>query len=353
MDIKIILEKIFKYLEKNGFNQIDPAGVLFERMAYGKFNPSAGHHVVDPVIQDKNPHNIQNFSLNERCIREADSSRAGMSDRHLSFFEMLAFHSYGEYNNLPQKEVTEIYYNLLINILGLDKNKLLVTILKECKIEDQDFNELETQEIYNAWIELLGKQGVRRTKGRRNFFIAKIPGAGGGAGFEVYYKMINGRYIEIGSQVSYHFIYRGSNNLHKTINGTIGSGVGLERVLMAKEDKETIYDISLIKPLKEIVHRELKDGTEEIFDGNINIISDCIRTITFIIYDKEKSNRDLTESQEKILRKFKKAFSSEIDYLGINYDIYKKLIDKNIEIYKERYTELPKFKDKILSFFIK
>jgi alanyl-tRNA synthetase len=226
----------------------------------------------------------------------------------------------------------------------------LVTVLGKCDFENQHLDESETEEIYQTWIDLIGKDRVKRTTGRRNLFIAKIPGAAGGTGFEVYYKMVNGNYIEIGSQVAYHYIYHGPVNMHKTVNGTLGSGIGLERLLMAIENKKTIYDISLIKPIKDIVIRNLNDGTGELYDDNINIIVDHIRTIIFVIFEKEKQSLELTSSQEKILRKFKKDLESQFNYLGINTEIYEELVNRMIDLYKDRYPDLSDKRDKIIDF---
>ncbi|MCD6085647.1 hypothetical protein J7J41_01465, partial [bacterium] len=261
MKVETLIQKLFDYL-KDEFPPIEPAGLLCTRQAYGKFNPSAGHHLTDPVLKEKTSYPIRKFSVLERCLREADSSRIGLSNRHLSFFEMFAFQVYGDYKKLPKSDTTKLFFEILTKLLNLKKEKLLVTILKKCKFENQSLTEKETEEIYKCWVQLIGKERVKKTTGRRNLFIARIPGAPGGTGFEVYYQTIDGKYIEIGSQVDYHYIYWGSFNVHSTINGTLGNGLGLERLLMILEDKTSIYDVSLIRPLKEIIIQFLGDGTE-------------------------------------------------------------------------------------------
>jgi len=348
-NIKELVESLFNFV-RDKHPQIEAAGLLQSRVAYGKYNPSAGHHITDPVLQDKKPHPIKSFSILERCLREADSSRIGLSNRHLSFFEMFAFHVYGEHNKLPKKETTEKFYNLLIKDLGLEKNKLVVTVLGKCNFENLSLDDSETEEIYNCWINLLNKTQVKRTVGRRNFFIARIPGAAGGTGFEVYYKMANGDYVEIGSQVDYHYVFHGPMNMHPTTNGTLGSGLGLERLLMALENKKTVYDTSLAKPIKDVVVKALNDGTEMLYEDNINLIADHIRAITFVIWEKERQNAELTNSQKKILKKFKKNLNSSLIYLGLEPTIYTDLVDVTIDLYKDRFWDLPNYKNTILGY---
>ncbi len=349
MKIESLIQKLFDYL-KDEFPPIEPAGLLCTRQAYGKFNPSAGHHLVDPVIKEKASYPIRKFSVLERCLREADSSRIGLSNRHLSFFEMLVWTYYGEDRFLPIEKSIENFYFLLVNKLGLNKEKFLITILKECIFENLTISLEETLKIYKVWSELFGKEKIKLTTGRRNFFLSRQPNAVGGAGAEIYYQLSNGKYIEIGSQLHYHFIYYGKNNLQKTINGNFGNGLGLERLLMILEDKTSIYDISLIRPLKEIIIQVLGDRTEILYEDTINLIADHIRAISFVIWEKERSKVELTDSQRKILKKFKKNLSNALIYFGISPEIYKELVEMVIEIYKKRFPDFFTYKDKILEY---
>jgi len=84
----------------------------------------------------------------ERCLREADCSRIGLSDRHLSFFEMFAYTSYGEDSKLSIEDTIKKFYDLLINKLGLDKSRFLITILGECKIDNLHLTENHTKAEY-------------------------------------------------------------------------------------------------------------------------------------------------------------------------------------------------------------
>jgi len=347
-NIKEFVENLFGFV-RDEYPQIEPAGLLQSRIAYGKYNPSAGHHIIDPILQDEKPHQVKKFSILERCLREADSSRIGLSNRHLSFFEMFVYTYYGENSKLLIEQPTKIFYELLINKLGLNKDKFLITILKECKIENLHLTEKDTEREYEIWSKLFGKDKVKRTKGRRNLFLARLPGAAGGTGVEIYYR-INGKYVEIGSQLHYHYIFNGPNNIIKTTNGNFGNGLGLERLLMVLENKSSVYDISLIKPIKDILIKSLNDGTEQLYDDNINLTADHIRAITFVIWEKERQNTKLTNSQEKILRKFKKNLDSSLAYLGIDTKIYADLIDVIIDLYKDRFADLPRYKDKILEY---
>lgn len=347
-----VVKTLFDFIGSE-YPQIEPAGLLQSRLGYGKYNPSAGHHVIDPILADNFPHKIKSFSILERCLREADSSRIGLSNRHLSFFEMFVYTFYGADKTLPIEKSTEDFYKLLINHLGLTKDRFLITILKNCQIENLYITEeKETQRALKIWSKLFSEDRVKKTKGRRNFFIARQPNAVGGTGVEIYYKMVDGNYVEIGSQLHYHYIYHGPMNMHETINGNFGSGLGIERLLMALENKSSVYETSLIKPIKDVVIKALNDGTEVLYEDNINLIADHTKAISFVIWEKERQNKELTNSQKKILKNFKKDLDSSLDYLGVDSKIYSDLIDVIIDLYKDRFPDLVNYKDIILDHLI-
>jgi len=286
-------------------------------------------------------------------LREADSSRIGLSSRHLSFFEMFVYTFYGSDSELPIEESTENFCKLLFDVLGLEKEKILVTVLQECNIENQKINENETQKVYDAWTKFLPEKYIKKTKGRRNFFIAKIPDAAGGTGVEIFYKTISGQYVEIGSQLHYHFIYHGHNDLRITTNGNFGNGLGLERLIMVLENQSSVYNCSLVRPIKEVIINTLNDGTEEIYDENINIIADHIRALVLVFYEKSLHSVRLSTSQEKILDKLNKNMRSQVNYLGLSDDLYEKLVDKVISIYQDRFPTIIENKKDVLAFINK
>ncbi|MDO8740538.1 MAG: alanine--tRNA ligase-related protein [Candidatus Woesearchaeota archaeon] len=344
MNSKNIIKNVIDFAEKSGYPLEKSVGLLYARGGYGKFNPSAGHHIVDPILRDECPRPPITFSLAERCLRETDSSKIGISNRHLSFFEMMEFTQVGNPDMLNFEKNTQEIYELITNVLGLKKDKLLVTYLEDCKIDDVHITSQETRKIANVWKNLLGEAQVIPTKGRRNLFIARIPNCAGGPGFEIYYKMVDGRYVEIASQLNYKYIFNGQNNISLTKNEVIAAAFGLERILMALEEKEKIHNISLIKPLKDIVDC----GKEkELYDENAAIIADAIRAISFIVYDS--NDKELSPSQKKIFKNLIKELRTEINYLGVgDHNIYEKVVQANINLYAERYPFLLNKKDKIL-----
>jgi len=355
-NIKNLLDNVEKYAENRGFTNRHSPGLLDPRFNY-PFSPSAGHHIIDDVvISNPNPEPVFKFSvIPDRSIRMYDAEKIGISSRHLSFFETMLLGYAGATEELPKEEACIELFNLF-QYLNLDPNKLIVTCLDYVEAEGKKFDSEKSELLYKSWKNLLGSEKVKKTRGRRNLFYAHVIGNPGGIGCELYYP-IGKEIIEIGSQVNYQFKYTGS--LEKTRNQAILQGFGLERLLMVLEDKEKISDVSLVAPIKKVVRDYLKshnedDTTIDLYDESLTKIADSIRAIMFIMHDCSEDTRQLRNSQRKILNKFKNNLNSkksEFNYLGI-YDpkIYEDLVDVTVEIFKDRYPNMPKIKGNVLGF---
>lgn len=345
MSIENISEKLFNVFKEKGFLPIEAAGLLYRRKGY-PFNPSAGHHIADPVLLDKNPANPIQFSLSERCMREADTSKIGISNRHLAFFEMIAFSEVGDNQKIDYRKHVESIYEILISVLGLEKERILITALNNVKIDNLEISTNDTQKTYDEWVRLLGADKIILTRGRRNFFITRELGSPGGIGYEIYYKLNNGQFIEIASQVNYKYVFWNNNDIRHARNENLACGFGLERLMMVFENKEKIHDISSIKPLKEIILQGCSENEKKLYDENCAVIADHIRTISFIIHDSQ--NKDMDSTQQKILRKIIKNLHSEIIYLGLDEEVCDKVLDTFIVLNQNRYPDFLKLKNKIL-----
>ena len=356
MNNKILdLKDVKTYVESRGFISYESLGLLQPEFDDYPFSPSAGHHVINEVILlDNNPRKVFKFSVvPDRSLRMYDIERIGISNRHLSFFESILIGYAGASEKLPKEEACKELFDLF-KYFNLDPNRLLITCLDYAKAEGIEIKEDKT--FYDTWVELLGKNKVKKTKGRRNLFYARINGHPGGTGCELYYK-IGKTFVEIGSMVNYKFKFTGG--LERTRNAAILQGFGLERLLMAIEEKEKISDISLIKPIKEVIKKYLRiygedDVTIDLYDESLTKIADSIRAILFIIHDCQGDIKKLSKSQRKILYKFKKTLNSEkseINYLGI-YDlkIYEDLVDAAIDIFKGRYPKIKELRETILEY---
>ena len=241
-----LLLKIKKFLEKQGFNEKSSAGLVQSRFQH-TYSPSAAHHIIDDIIVfKKEPYLPLNkfYILPDRSIRVNDVKNVGVSGCHLGFFELLVFGFLGAAEQLPKEKSVNIFCDLMFNVLGLDRKKLLITIMDSGQAEGIKLTK-EEDAFYGTYLEYLNKNQVIRTIGQRNLFYSRVINNPGSTGCEIYYK-IKDKYIEIGSHVHYKFKFTGQ--LKRTRNQAVLAGFGFERLLMAMEDKNNIHDISLLSP---------------------------------------------------------------------------------------------------------
>ncbi len=355
-ELRELLEQTKEHLEQRGFSSFNSPGLLQPKFGY-PFSPSAGHHVIDEiVVSNQNPQPVSKFSvIPDRSLRMYDIDKIGISKRHLSFFETLVFGYAGASEELPKDEACKELFRLYTT-LGLDPNRLLITSLDSVNAEGTQINAEEDKVFHTSWVNLLGKDRVKLTRGRRNLFYARVVGNPGGTGCELYYQM-GDAYVEIGSQVNYKFKFTGG--LERTRNAAILQGFGLERLLMALEEKDNVSDVSLISPLKELVRDYLRNTGEDkstinLYEESLVKIADSVRAILFIINDADGNIGQLNRSQRKILNGFKSALhseKSELNYLGI-YDtqIIPDLLDLTINQFGERYLNMPQIKGVALEY---
>lgn len=348
-----LLKKIKSFLDKNDFKRESPSGLLQPRFNY-TFSPSAGHNIVDDiVVSRKDPYFpvLGFYILPERSIRISDLGSIGISRRHLSLFELLVFGYVGAAEDLPKEKSVELMCELMLDVLGLDKEKLLITVFGSCEAEGIVLTKEEDGVFYKEYIKYLGEKRVFRTIGQMNLFYSRVVGNPGSTGCEIYYKIGN-EYIEIGSHVNYKFRFTGK--LKRTRNQAILEGFGFERLLMALENKEDIYDTSLICPLKEVLLDYFRNRDKHginLFRESFDIITDHIRAISFIIFDGQRLDQS---SRGRILKKFIKNMHVQFIYLGIKeideFRIINRLVDVLIVLFSERYRGFSKSKTQIINF---
>ena len=187
--LKQIIDSVSKYVENRGFSNRPSPGLLEPKFNY-PFSPSAGHHVIDDVVvSDTNPRPVFKFSvIPDRSLRMYDVDKIGISDRHLSVFETLLIGYAGNEKELPKKESCIELFNVFKHF-KLDPDKLLVTCLGYAEAEGRKFDLSNGDEFYDSWKEILGKDKVKKTRGRRNLLYASVIGNPGGTGCELYYNI--------------------------------------------------------------------------------------------------------------------------------------------------------------------
>ncbi len=284
----------------------------------------------------------------QKCIRTGDIENIGKTARHGTFFEMLGNFSFGDYF---KHEAIAWTWEFLTQVVGLDPERLYPSIY-----EDDD----EAFAIWNQEIGIAAERIFRFGK-EDNFW---EHGAGPcGPCSEVYYDRGEkygcgkpdctvgcdcDRYIEIWNNVFTQFENDGKGNYTELVQKNIDTGMGLERLATVVQDVNSIFDVDTIQALRERVCQLAGKtyGTEYVWDVSIRIVTDHIRSATFMISDGIMPSN---ESRGYVLRKIIRRAARHGRLLGITGVFLADLSKTVIEGSRDGYPELEEKREFIFS----
>jgi alanyl-tRNA synthetase len=353
MNAKDLKKKYFEFFKEKQHKLINSASLIPEHDPTVLFT-TAGMHPLVPYIMGQ-PHPSGKRLVNvQKCIRTGDIDEVG-DPSHLTFFEMLGNWSLGDY---WKKGAIEWSFEFLTSKkwLGLDKNKLYITVFKGDKDAPKD------EETAKIWASL----GIPK---ERIFYLPKKDNWWGPAGStgpcgpdtEMFYDTEKercskdckpgcscGKYFEIWNDVFIQYTKTKEGKYVPLKQKTVDTGMGLERTAAMLQGKKTVYEIEtfspIIKKIKELAKIESPNKKQEL---SIRIITDHIRAATFILGDDlgiAPSNLD----QGYILRRFIRRSIRHGKSLGIAKEFLAELAKIIIDLHKDDYKELGKNKNFIL-----
>jgi alanyl-tRNA synthetase len=271
----------------------------------------------------------------QKSFRTSDIDSVG-DESHLTFFEMLGNFSFGPVGgDEPDDFGTSGYfkkaaihwaYSFLTEELKIKNEELKITVFSGD--DKTPFDE----ESYRIWKDEIGIPADRIRKcGREDNFWGPTGKEGPcGPTTEIY---ING--LEIWNIVFNEYYCLPNGTLEKLKNPGVDTGMGLERLAMAVQNKPTIFETDLFKPLIDLLLKDLPERLKR-------LIADHLRGSFFIIEDGVlPSNKEAGYILRRLLRK---VIRYEKNY-GFSEEFYRNILEKVVEIYKDTY----KFdKEKIL-----
>ncbi len=283
----------------------------------------------------------------QKCIRTGDIENVGKTARHGTFFEMLGNFSFGDYF---KHEAIAWSWEFLTKILEIPADRLYPSVY-----QDDD-------EAFDIWNKEIGvdKDRIFRFGKEDNFW---EHGAGPcGPCSEIYYDRGEkygcgkpgctvgcdcDRYIEIWNNVFTQFNNDGNGNYEELENKNIDTGMGLERLATVMQDVDSIFDVDTIKAIRDEVckYANVEYETEYKKDVSIRVITDHIRSVTFMVSDGIMPSN---EGRGYVLRRLLRRAARHGRLLGIKGAFLAKLSEVVIRESKDGYPELADKKDYIL-----
>ena len=283
----------------------------------------------------------------QKCIRTGDIENIGKTARHGTFFEMLGNFSFGDYF---KKEAIAWSWEFLTQVVGLDPDRLYPSVY-----EDDD-------EAFELWNKQQGIPAERIFRfGKEDNFWEHGSGPCGPCS-EIYYDRGEkygcgkpgctvgcdcDRYMEVWNNVFSQFNNDGHGHYTDLIQKNIDTGMGLERLAVAVQDVDSIFDVDTLRALTdhvgEVAHAVYHEDEKK--DVSIRIITDHIRSVTFMISDGIMPSN---EGRGYVLRRLLRSAARHGRILGIDGLFLSELAKVVIATSKDGYPELEEKKEMIL-----
>ena len=275
----------------------------------------------------------------QKCIRTPDIESVGKTARHGTYFEMLGNFSFGDYF---KHEATSWAWEFCTKVLNMPVDKLWVTIYQD---DDEAFD-IWTKEVGVApdRIVRMGKednfweigQGPCGPCSEIYFDRGEKYGCGSpdcGVGCEC------DRYVEFWNLVFTQFDKDEDGNYNRLAHPNIDTGMGLERLACIMQDVDNIFEVDTVRNImkKVIEFAKVEYGKDEQADVSLRVITDHIRSTTFMIADGVKVAND---GRGYVLKRLLRRAARHGRLLGIYEPFLYKVCDTVIEENKSAYPYL-------------
>ncbi|AOT72857.1 alanine--tRNA ligase [Geosporobacter ferrireducens] len=275
----------------------------------------------------------------QKCIRTGDIENVGKTARHGTFFEMLGNFSFGDYFKI---ESIQWGWEYVTEHLKMPVEKLWVSVYEQ----DDD-----AYEIWNKKIGVPSEKIVRLGKADNFWEIGLGPC---GPCSEIYFDRGEkygcghadckpgcdcDRYVEFWNHVFTQFDRDEQGNYNPLPKPNIDTGMGLERVACIMQGVDSIFEIDTMQQILEGVTTlsKQKYGANPKMDISIRIITDHIRSVTFMVSDGIMPSN---EGRGYVLRRLLRRAAKHGKQLGIQDTFLTTLVDRVIGVSGQAYPEL-------------
>ena len=339
-----IRNKYLNFFKSKGHKIIPSAPLIPENDPSVLFNTAGMQPLVPYLLGEKHPEGNK-LTDYQKCVRTNDIDEVG-DNRHLTYFEMLGNWSLGAYF---KEEAVSMSYEFLTKELQIPVEKLSVTCFagdEDCPKDEITAECWKRAGIPENSIYFFGKDD--------NWWIAGEEGPCG-PDTEMFYDTGKpkcspecnpscecGKYVEIWNNVFMEYFKSKDGKYSKLSQKNVDTGLGLERMTMLLEGKETPFETEIFLPIMEKLEK-----LEKIDDiRSRRIIAEHLRSSIMLVCD---GGRPSNIDRGYVLRKLIRRMIRHMNKLQISLDELENLIELNIENLKEMYPDLEKNKDVIKS----
>lgn len=349
MTAKELVDIYLSFFEKRGHKRIENSSLVPQDDPTTLFTSSGMQSIIKYLLGEPHPQGRRLVNV-QNCFRTVDIDEIG-DNRHTTFFRMLGNWSLGDYF---KSEQIPWFWEFLVNELRLDPKRLYVSVFEGYKNIKKD------EESALIWSELFEKAGINPAG--RIFYCGvndnwwsrsgtpdEMPeNEPGGPDTEVYFdfrpdegglngsldaNIQSGRLLEIGNSVFMTYKKVGREFVEMA-QKNVDYGGGLERQLAAVENKEDIFQTSLLKPIIQTVEqvsgKKYSDHAKP-----MRVITNHFVSAAFIIAAGVLPSNKM---QGSVLRRLIRIAIDNLEALGAHNP--EAILEKVVEQYKDTDSEL-------------
>lgn len=319
MKVNDIRKKFFDFFESKQHKIVASAPIVVKNDPTLLFT-NAGMNQFKDYFLGNTKADTTRVADTQKCLRVSgkhnDLEEVGLDTYHHTMFEMLGNWSFGDYF---KREAIEWAWELLTVEFGIEKDNLYVTIF-----EGKEYEGLEPDsEAKNIWKEIVSEDRIINGNKKDNFWqMGDVGPCGPSSEIHVDIRSaeekakVSGRdlvnqdhpqVVEIWNLVFMEFNSKADGTLVPLPAKHVDTGMGLERLAMVLQHKQSNYDTDVFGPI--ITKIETLSGiqysqSDDKKDVAIRVISDHIRAIAFAIADGQlPSNTGAGYVIRRILRR--------------------------------------------------
>jgi len=378
MKAQELREKYLSFFKTKGHIIVSSASLIPENDPTTLFTGSGMQPMVPYLLGEKHPLGTRIVD-SQKCFRSQDIENVG-DNRHTTFFEMLGNWSLGDYF---KKEQIAWIFEFLTKEVGLDPKNIYVTVFRG----NEDLGIARDSEAVKFWKEEFSKFGMEAKdvdfaenngmqEGRIFYYGEEknwwsrvgVPnnmplGEPGGPDSEMFWDFgvglglhekseyrdspchVNcdcGRFLEIGNNVFMQYV-KIEKGFKQLPHGNIDLGMGLERILAAKNGDPDIFKTDLFVPIVDKIENiSGKKYGDSASTYDMRVISDHLKAATFLIGDGVAPSN---VQQGYVLRRLVRRAIRFGHLLGIENNFTKMIAGVVIDMYKGHFSELEKNKE--------
>jgi alanyl-tRNA synthetase len=347
-----IRQKFFDFFKQHGHQIVPSAPIVIKDDPTLMFTNAGMNQFKDVFLGAREPEN-KRVADTQKCLRVSgkhnDLEEVGHDTYHHTMFEMLGNWSFGDYFKAG---AIEMAWKFLTEELNIDKDKLYVTIFAGDPLDSLT----EDEESFEIWSKYIDPSRILKFGKKDNFWEMGEVGPSGPCS-EIHIDirpekerkkvdadtLVNTGHpgvIELWNLVFIQYLRKVNRSLESLPEKHVDTGMGLERLCMVIEGKQSNYDTSvfskIISSIEQISGKTYNENEKT--DIAIRVIADHIRALCFTIADGQLPSN--TGAGYVIRRILRRAVRYGVSYLNLDDPFLYQLIPTVAEHFKPVFPEL-------------